>query len=73
MDRMGIVGGLLLGLGILLLVQIAVGMPVVDNLLCSSPPGVTEPAECGSVENVVIGFSFISLILGFVTLAWNEM
>ncbi len=73
MSRMRIVGGLLLGLGILLLVQVALGVPVVDNLLCSSPPGVTKPAECGELENIVIGLSITSHILGFITLAWDEM
>lgn len=59
-----IAGVVLVVLGVGLLVQALLGTSIIYESMCASPPGVTEPAECGEIEPWIIMGSLVLTAIG---------
>lgn len=62
------VSGILFFGGILTLAQTALGHSFIWHSICSSPPGITTPAECGQLETIVQVGSLV--IIGIAGTLW---
>jgi amino acid transporter len=59
-----IAGGVIAIVGVVLLFQALFGPSIIYESMCSSPPGVTEPAECGEIEPFIIMGSIVVITIG---------